>query len=171
MTRLTAISLFTLLNAATACASGSSADPEQARQPCLLSSADSAHISGGPLYRECAVDTPVKALSTPLNYNPSTRPSTPPRPGTTCYTAEVRFVVGPDGRPEPETVRLVRTNDSSIGQSLVQSVHGWRYSPALRGGVPVRQIVSVRRTVALAVVTTSSASGRPSRSALPPRCS
>lgn len=171
MARVRSIILFVLLSAGTACASSSSASPEQAREPCLLSSADSAYISGGPLYRDCAVDTPAKALSTRLTYTPSTRPNTRPQPGVTCYAAEVQFVVGLDGRPELETVRLVRTNDASLGQSLVQSVAGFRYSPARRDGVTVRQIVNERRAVALSVTVTSSASGRPARPALPPRCS
>lgn len=161
--------LFVLLYAAAACASSSAVD-RKAGQPCLLSSADSAYVSGGPLYRECAVDTPARVLSNQLNYNPSIRPSTRSRAGVTCYEAEVKFVVGADGRPEPETVRLVRTNDTVLGQSLVQSVPGWRYSPARHGGVPVRQIVNERRTIALAVTVTSSTSGGPPRPAVPPRC-
>ena len=170
MTRVPLIVLFVLLSAGTACASHSFDSPAQTRQACLLSSADSAYISGVPLYRECAVDTPAQAISTRLNYDPSTRSNTRPQPGITCHTAEVQFVVGLDGRPESETVRLVRANDTSLGQSLIQSVLGWRYSPARRGGVPVRQIVTERRAVAVSVMVTSSNSGPPSRPALPPRC-
>jgi hypothetical protein len=171
MTRVKLMGLFVILAALTACASSPPPSREQARAQCMLTAADSAYIAGGPLYRDCAVDSPAKALANRLNYDPSARPDPRPQPGTRCYAADVTFVVGPDGRPEPETVRLVRSNDAHLGQSLVRSVADWRYSPALRDGVPVRQIVQERRAVAVAVSVVSSASGRPARPPAPPRCS
>lgn len=152
-----------------ACAS-SPREPGQARA-CALTAADSAHLARGPLFRECGVDTPAKAIANKLIYTPSLGAGTRPSPGVTCYAAEVEFVVGVDGRPEPETIRLVRTNDAALGQSLVASAAGWRYTPARVDGVLVRQIVSERRGIALQVAVVGSGGNSPARSALPPRCS
>ncbi len=74
-------------------------------------------------------------------------------------------MVGTDGRPEPGTVRLLRSNDSALGLALLQSVPEWTYEPARREGAPVRQLVRERRSVALAVTVTSSRE----RQALPRR--
>jgi hypothetical protein len=148
-----------------ACASNPA---QSAGGDCTLSAADSAHASVAPVYRDCAVDTPAKAIIAPLNFSPATGVRT--APGVTCYRAEVRFVVGVDGRPEAGTVQLVRTNLSSLGHSLLQSVPGWQYAPAVRDGVPVRQIVQESRAVASVVTVTTSGSGSPPRPPAPPTC-
>jgi hypothetical protein len=126
-------------------------------------------IAGGPLFRECGVDTPARAVETPFDYRPSVRMEPRPQAGVTCYEAEIRFVVGLDGRPEPETIQLIRANNPALGQSLVRSVATWRYSPARLQGMPVRQIVTERRGVGVRV-TVSRDGTPPSRPALAPRC-
>ena len=158
---------FGLLAALTACASNPA---RQAGEDCALTSTDSSYIGGAPLYLECAVDTPAEAVSSRLIYDPPTRAASPPQPGVTCHTAEVEFVVGVDGRPELRTMRLVRTDDHTLGQALLRSVPGWTYSPALLGGGTVRQLVRERRAVVVAVTVTSSGGGPPPRPAIPLRC-
>lgn len=152
--------------ATAACASSPA---RTAGDACALSPADSAYVTGSPLYLECAVDTPAEAVTAPIDYVPASVPLRP-QPGVTCYTAEVQFVVGTDGRPEPETVRLLRTNDSSLGLALLQGVPAWKYKPARREGVPVRQLVRERRSIALAVTVSSSRHSRPSTARGRPPC-
>ena len=123
---------------------------------------DSAFRENGPVYRDCAVERAAK-LTTPdarIGY----RPSTPPRQGTTCYFAVVEFVVDARGVPEMATARIVRTNETPFGHAVVASLPGWRYEPAVIGGLPVRQVVTERRDLALAVVVT-----RPGDTSRPPR--
>jgi hypothetical protein len=148
-----------------ACASN---PPASKRAECALSPADSVYAQIGPVYRDCAVDTPARALATPIDYRPPTDLRT--QPGVTCYTADVQFVVGTDGRPEEGSARLVRTNESNLGQSLLESVTGWRYSPALLDDSPVRQIVRETRAVAVAVTVTRSPAGTAPRPNMPPSC-
>lgn len=152
--------------ATAACASSPA---RTASDGCALGPADSAYTAGSPLYLECAVDTPAEVVAAPIDYVPASRPL-PARPGVTCYTAEVQFVVGMDGRPEPETVRLLRTNDSALGLALLQGVPAWRYKPARRDGMPVRQLVRERRSIALAVTVSSSRQSRPSTPRGRPAC-
>jgi hypothetical protein len=161
-------SLYLLATLCAAALAACASNPAQSARECTLSAADSAYASVAPVFRDCAVDTPAKAIIAPLNFTPpaGVRPS----PGVTCYRAEVRFVVGVDGRPEAGTVQLVRTNLSSLGHSLLQSVPGWQYAPAVRDGVPVRQIVQESRAVASVVTVTTSGSGSPPRPPAPPTC-
>jgi hypothetical protein len=158
--------------AATVCAialAACASNPTRSSQAaCTLSDADSVYASSGPVYRDCAVDTRAKAVATPVDYTPPAGGR--PQPGVVCYTAEVQFVVGVDGQPEPGSARLVRSNESSLGQSLLQSVPGWRYSPALLDGTPVRQIVRESRGVAVAVTVTRGSQGSASRPRVPPSC-
>jgi hypothetical protein len=148
-----------------ACASNPS---RSAQANCTLSTADSVYARVGPVYRDCAVHTQAKPLATPLNYTPPA--GLRPQRGVTCYTAEVQFVVGVDGRPEEGSARLVRSTESALGQSLMQSLPDWRYSPATRDGAPVRQIVRESRGVAVAVMVTSTSQGAPPRPTVPPSC-
>jgi hypothetical protein len=165
--RVVAILLSLAAGAITACASSQT---RHATEECMLTSADSSFIAGRPLYLGCAVDEPAKPLSSRIDYSSVPRPPERPQPGVTCYAAEVKFVVGADGRPEPSTIRLIRTNDHTLGQALLQSVPGWMYSPAVLDGTPVRQLVSERRAVAVAISVTSTRGDAPVRPALPPRC-
>lgn len=151
----------------TACASNPAS---KAASDCVVASADSSYIGAVPLYLECSVDKPAEVVTSPLDYRPEI-PTARPRPGVTCYTAEVQFVVGADGRPERGTERLVRTNERALGEALLQSVAGWRYTPAMLDGNPVRQLVRERRGVALAVTVSTGRGGQPRRPALPPHCS
>lgn len=122
-----------------------------ARQNCVISAADSAFIGAQPLYRDCAVDREARAISTRIDV---TKVSAPPS-GSPCFAAEVQFVVGVDGRPEENTIHLVRTSADAFGREVLASVPGWRYTPAMLGGQPVRQLVRVKRDLALRVVVVS----------------
>jgi hypothetical protein len=147
---------------------GACASHPEARtaRDCLLTEADSAFVGMAPLFRDCAVDRPAQALQTPLNVSPNIRPDG----ANMCFRAEVMFIVGPDGRPEPGTIKLVRSSGgSSFTEAVLASVPSWTYSPAMLHGQPVRQLVTERRAVAVSRVVSSSRDGsiRPRR---PPNC-
>lgn len=136
-----------------------------AASSCLLSSADSAFLNAGPVFSVCGVDEKARLIQSSVRED--FRPSGVPRslPATMCYSAEVRLVVDAQGRVEPETVRLVRATHPDYGQAVLAGARAWRFEPALREGIPVRQIVQEKRMAALRVVAVGQ--GRPSG---PPRC-
>lgn len=149
-----------------AAACSGNAAPGAGRSDCELAPADSVHLAGGPVYRDCQVDRRARldARSSRIEMRPPTSP--PPAGVPRCLEAEVELVVGVDGRPEQGTWRLVRSTDPSFGDAVLESVPGWHYEPALLDGRPVRQIVRERRAVAIVLAAGPTASPPPS----PPRC-
>jgi hypothetical protein len=136
-----------------ACASGGGAKRSES---CGLRTSDSTFLARGPVYRDCAVDRRATATST---RNPDFRP---PSYRTTCYYANVEFVVDPTGHVEEGTPRVVSTNETSLGQALLDVVPSWRYEPAQLNGVPVRQIVTEHRAIGVGTVVVPKGSGPPS---------
>jgi hypothetical protein len=146
---------------ALACASGGGSSGNRV-SGCRLAAQDSVFLARGPVYRDCAVDVrAVQLNNVPLDY----RPTTVPR-GTRCYEAQLLFVVDTRGVPEVETARVVRASDSGLSEALLRTLPQWRYRPAQKDGVPVRQIVTMRREIAVGVVVVRSGSPPPP----PPRC-
>lgn len=158
-----ALSLIAIAAVIGAC---SAATQGGASRDCVLAAADSVLLEAGPVYRDCAVDRAARVLSRPLGSMSAFRP-----PPNSCMTAEVQFVVGPDGYPEPGTGRVVRSNNSAFGEAVLASTPNWRYEPAHLDGRPVRQIVRERQRVAVMVTATSGGQSRSSsRASLPPEC-
>ena len=119
----------------TACGS----KPSTAATPCSLAAEDSVFATPTrAVYRDCAVDRRAKLTST--NVHPDLSGLSTMR-GTQCYSAEVKFVVGPKGNPESETVKIVRASNGEFGDAWARVVPRLRYDPAMKDGVPVRQIV------------------------------
>jgi hypothetical protein len=114
---------------------------------CAADPRDSIYAATGLVYRDCAVDTKAKRISRDIHVD-----FQPPQP-TGCYSAELEFVVGSDGRPELSTVRTLDTNNQALAQAVRASLSEWRYEPALRDGAPVRQIVVDRYAAVTSVVT------------------
>jgi hypothetical protein len=112
---------------------------------CAADPRDSIYAASGPAYRDCAVDTKAKLT------NPDVRADFQPPARTACYSAELQFVVGTDGRAELPTARVASTNSPAFGEAVLATLSQWRYDPALRAGVPVRQIVTEKRLAATAV--------------------
>lgn len=91
--------------------------------------------------------------------------------GSACYSADLLFVVDSAGRPESSTVQVVRTTDRAFADAVVETVPLWRYEPAIRSGVRVRQIVTTHQAIASVVVAVPAGSPPPSRPPLNmPRC-
>ena len=140
---------------------------------CAIAAEDSALFNRGELYTVCNVDRRAVAVTTPLQMDPTASMMNAPR-GQTCMYAEVQFVVGTDGIPEPATARLIKTNFSELGHAVMQQLPAWRYRPALKNDQPVRQLVKERKVIATAVrVVVVTRGGEPSArppSGPPPRC-
>jgi TonB family protein len=71
---------------------------------------------------------------------------------TACYYANLEFVVDTTGRVEEGSVRVINTNERTLGEALVEVVPSWRYEPARLDGARVRQITTQHYTVATGVV-------------------
>lgn len=110
-----------------------------ARASCAPVDSGLAHL--GAVYRECEVDTPVRIRGR------QPHPSFDPTPGSTksCYSASVAFVVDEQGVPLAQTIQIVRSNDARFGAAVVESVASWRYTPAMKGGAPVKQLVELEQ--------------------------
>jgi hypothetical protein len=143
---------------AAACASSGSTASQ--KKSCDLRPEDAKYALGAPLYRDCAVELKAHLQST-------TRPDFQSSARSACYAVDLEFVVDTAGRPEPQTVRVVRTNDQSFAQATASTVPQWKYTPAQVAGHPVRQIVSERQSVSTMVSVAPAGSGPPSRGALP----
>src|SRR5260370_27158388 len=117
---------------------------------CQLSALDSAYIDGGPVYRECAVDTRARLLDSRVTSD--FQPSDPRSGGQQCYSGVIAFVVDTAGAPEPQTVRVVRTNDRSFADALIRVLPRLHYQPARKNAKPVRQIVEYGQVVSLVAV-------------------
>jgi hypothetical protein len=123
---------------------GSAVASSRRSAPCSLRSEDSLYVVGGPLYRDCGVDRPAHLVTS--NVNPEFRVSGIPR---TCYQATVEFVVSASGAPEPGTMRVLSSNDDQFADALRVMVTHLRYSPGMKDGAAVRQIVTERRAAAV----------------------
>lgn len=143
--------------ATTACAGSRNVESRMAA--CPLTPRDSAFLGGGPVYRDCAVDSKAKLITNSVrnDYRPTARP------GNNCYAVEVRMVVDPTGKPEPATVELIRTNDRAFADAVIADAPTWRFEPAMLEHKPVRQIVTEKRTIASVMVVVP-AGQSPSRS-------
>jgi hypothetical protein len=133
--------------AAMACATGGR---RVSGSNCQLSASDSAYLDGGPVYRDCAVDTRARLLDSRVNSD--FQPGDPRFGGRQCYSAVIAFVVDTAGAPEPQTVRVVRTNDQSFADALIRVLPRLRYQPAHKNTRPVRQIVEYGQVVSLVAV-------------------
>jgi hypothetical protein len=130
-----------------------------ARESCALRSRDSTYAAGRPVYRDCAVDRPARFTNT--NVLPDWRP--PTSSSNSCYSVEMEFVVDEAGRVERETATVVQASDRSFANAWMTTLGEWKFEPAVRGGVRVRQIVTMKRSAQTAVVRSSSpvGTGRP----------
>jgi len=116
----------------------------QEKPECDLSRADSAFLAGRPLYRDCAVDQAAELMDVdiPLDFRPT-------RGGT--YSASIRFVLDTAGTPERNTMRVVRNTSWDYAQALMAAVPRVRYRPARKDGLPVRQLVTLDRSLTIKV--------------------
>ena len=140
----------------TACASGANR-AARGGESCALRAADSAYVLGGPVYRDCAVDTKARLVN-----SRDIRPSFTPDQRTACYSVRLEFVVGTDGAPELGSVRTVSATSGVYARAVMETLPHWKYEPARIEGRSVRQIVSEERKMGVSMVVVPAGSGRPS---------
>jgi hypothetical protein len=151
--------LATLLSAtvvAAGCASSGASAAAKAAS-CVAAPGDSVFAGGMPVFRPCAVDVQAKNL---MRSSPDYRPSSM---RTTCYFADLEFVVDAKGVPEGSTAHVVRTNDQGYADAAVASLPRWKYEPATIGGQPVREIVSDKAKMSVMNVIVPAGSAPPTR--------
>ena len=109
---------------------------------CAPQEIDSSWTVGGPVYRACEVDRAARWENTytrPPDYTPTRG----------CETAVLDFVVDERGVVDLTTVRTQRSNSLELVEALVASLGRFRYRPAMKNGVPVRQVVRLPIAVAM----------------------
>lgn len=124
-----------------ACASaGGPAGGGGRRSSCPLQARDSVYLPGGPVYRDCAVDRKAQPIRPPrIDFQPT--------PGQLCYEADFELVVDSNGKPEPGTTRLVRTNSREYSDAVSRLLPTLEFRPAIRDGTAVRQIVVYKQVL------------------------
>jgi TonB family protein len=60
----------------------------------------------------------------------------------------VQFVVDQRGQPELGSFKILRSPDEAAAERARNAFPRWRFTPALRDGCPVRQLVQVEVVVA-----------------------
>jgi hypothetical protein len=153
-----------------ACAGAPPRTAAERQVSCPLTQADSAFLSRGPVYRECAVDTKAQLIPTStrgLNF-------TPQRNGPNCYAVDLEVVVDTLGKPEVETAHIIRATDRSYADAVLSSVASWRFEAAMLNHRPVRQISQIGQKIAAVAVVVPAGSGPPppgaGRPVRPPTC-
>jgi hypothetical protein len=161
------VAITAALTAMVAGCASSGATTTARRGSCVLTKGDSVFALAGPVYRDCAVDRVARLTS-------STQPDFHPMDSrTSCYAADVEFVVDTTGRPETRTARAVHTTDPQFAESVLSSLAAWKYDPASLDGKLVRQIVASHRSIAAITVRVPAGSSPPSappRGQRPPSC-
>ena len=142
MTRQLLLSV-SIIGAIVACASAPQTGPGR---PCKLLDADTVYLKGGPVYRASCVDKRAEVV------NRSVHPDFRPDGAQSCYNAVIEFVVDETGHPEMEDAKVLRTNSPAFADAVKAAAAQWTYKPALRDGVPVRQIVEEGERIAVRVV-------------------
>ncbi len=105
--------------------------------PCSVTAIDSAIYGAIPTYRDCDVDQPARLIASP-------RPAVSFQPDPLCVYAELEFAVDEEGRPITASARAKKGNSRGFTRLTLSTLSDWRYMPATKGGVPVRQVVKAR---------------------------
>jgi hypothetical protein len=115
----------------------------------MPSELDPAWLVGGPVFRACEVDKSAR-LQNPnvlIDFRPA------PPLSQSCFAVLLNLVVDSSGMPETATARIARTNAPEFAEAVLASLPQWRFWPALKNGVPVRQIVSIGRAMTVSIRT------------------
>jgi hypothetical protein len=148
-----------------ACAGAPPRTAAERAAACPLTLADSALLSRGPVYRECAVDKKAQLIPTStrgLNF-------TPQRNGPNCYAVDLEVVVDTLGKPEVETAHIIRATDRSYADAVLSSMASWRFEAAMLNHRPVRQISQIGQKIASVVVVAPAGSAPPPGAGRPVR--
>jgi hypothetical protein len=140
-----------------------SANRASGSDTCELQPRDSVFAVHAPVFRDCAVTTRARLLTTDL------RPDFTPPARAGCYAVQYEFVVLPTGYADANTARLVRTNNQQLADAYLALLSRFRFEPARRDGASVAQIVGMGTEVITRVVV-APAGQRPPPSRAGPGC-
>lgn len=137
-----------------ACATGAANGPiavapqgaSTLRQECQA--IDSSFALGTPVYTECGVERPARVRGRQPTPDFSPRP-----PVRDCFMAVVEVVVDERGSAVPATARVVRSNDAQFAQAFLNTIPAYRFTPAQKDGLPVKQVIQIGRSAAVRVVS------------------
>ncbi len=101
---------------------------------CEQVAADTARFGTQPVYRECAVNKPVKLRKVVERKFDADL-------GLTCAAATLEFVVDANGRANPTSARVLTTNAGEFAKLLIASLEKWRFNPAELDKQSVAQLV------------------------------
>lgn len=136
-----------------ACASGNRATPGTSPATARLASGsrcgerlDSMFLRNGPVYRGCEVDDSARLIS----HQP--RPDYRYSPNDRCLRADIDVLVGANGVPDADVMKIARTNNEAFAHAVMDEVPTLRYRAAVKAGQPVAQVVRVSVMVSSVVV-------------------
>lgn len=132
-------------------------------RPCEPVAPEIVALAGQPVYAHCEVDREARPKGQPaVRYIPSSTRM------QRCGYSDILLVIGPDGAVLPQTIKVVRSNDRDLSNFHMEAVRAARFEPAMKGGVAVAQIDTLKAGYA---VVTSTGTSPPSVSrANAPRC-
>jgi protein TonB len=96
-------------------------------------------VSTTETFVEAEVDDPVQ----PINFQ---KPKYPPvlQQAGIAGSVDVQYVVGIDGRAEPESFKVMRSTNKAFEEPAREAIMGSTFKPAKIKGQPVRQLVQQR---------------------------
>lgn len=129
---------------------------------CIGAPPDTTTTGPNTIYRSCDVDRAAKLTK---SVRPAFDPDTE-HPVPQCVRAEVEFVVGVDGIPETSGAHVVSGNSTVLADAVIAALPGFRYTPAVRDGLPVRQWARFKWSISVSVISSGSAAADPGRAPL-----
>lgn len=150
------------------------ATAQQGEARCAGGVADSLWLAGGPVYRDCEVDTRAKQRNSDPDLDPSILKGT--RSNLKCLSVELEFVVDTTGRVELTTVRPRSSESPALEKAIIATLARLRFTAARLADRSVRQLVVYTRSVSTGPFPftvgrlDNSRSPPPSRPLTLPRC-
>jgi TonB family protein len=99
---------------------------------------------GGTVYEEAELDRPVSPITIPTPDYPADFREVG-APGR----AQLEYIVGPDGRPEPASITVVSATAPGFGVEATKAIRGALFHPGVKGGQAVR--TRVKQLITFAV--------------------
>ncbi len=103
-------------------------------------------VVAGETYTSDEVDEQVRRIGGPEPRYPEVM-----RTAGIDGVVQVRFVVGTNGRAEPNSIQVVSSTNKAFEQAAIDVIRQSRFSPAMMRGSPVRQLV--QQTVRFSLTT------------------
>jgi len=116
---------------------------------CKLPPPDSAMTRHAAVYRDCEVDRSAVPLVT---LQPDFTPARDGQRAPVCFFSIIDAVVDTSGFVEQRNVRKVKGNSVELGDAMIVALGALRYTPAVRAGKPVRQLVRYEYSIGVSTI-------------------